>query len=282
MVTEVKGELPRWRRLMSESGPWVDPYLVSDSLPHCLAYFLLSAQSISVSNRVGEHMPLYTQVRRWPRFVAYLPVECVAFYPGQSNERRLAGKTVNVGAGGLAFLLEESLPLGSRVLVKVCEEEPVRGHVVWTDQRTRAVLGAIIAHGVAFEQPVDPARVGEWVRYGERRSNMRAPVKFDVEYAHAGGKARGTCLNVSQGGMFIATEGPVAPGTEVMLRLTPPGVFDPLSVPARVAWVSRDEAGRGAITGMGVQYLDLKPFEAAVIGNLVDHHLAEMPNPNSF
>ncbi len=217
-------------------------------------------------------MPLYTTVRRWPRFVAYLPVQCTPFDGGEHHKRWLAGETLNVGAGGVALLLDEALPLGSGVWVKICEEEPVRGHIVWTDQRTRTLLGTTIAHGVAFEQPVDSARVREWVRYGERRSNIRVPVKFDVEYTQAGMKAQGTCHNVSQGGMFITTEGPAAPGTEVIIRFTLPNVFDSLSVPARVVWISGDKTDASAITGMGVQFLYLKPYEAAVIGSLVDRH----------
>ncbi len=222
-----------------------------------------------------------SKVRLWPRFVGSLSVECTFSNPGERYERRLAGETLNVGAGGLALLLDETLPLGIPVLVNFCQEEPLRGHVVWTDQRTRTVLGTTVAHGVAFEHPVDPARVREWVQLGERRSHIRAPVKLNVEYTQSGTTGHGTCLNLSQGGMFIATERPVVPGTEVMLFFTLPSLSEPLSVPARVAWISREETEPGAISGMGVKFVDLNPLEAAVIGSLVDRVCAETPTPDS-
>ncbi len=81
-----------------------------------------------------------SKVRRWPRFVGSLSVECRFCKPGERYERRLAGETLNVGAGGVALLLNEILPLGIPVLLNFCQEEPLRGHVVWTDQRTRTVL----------------------------------------------------------------------------------------------------------------------------------------------
>lgn len=226
-------------------------------------------------------MAAHTTVRRWPRFVAYLPVQCSALVPGEDHQMRLDGETLNVAAGGLALLLDEALPLGIPVYVKVCDEEPVRGHVVWTDQRVRSFLGAKVAHGVAFEQPVDPTRVGRWVHQGERRSHVRARVEIDVECTHGETSVDGKCLNLGQGGMFIATESPVAPGTEVTLHFKLPDPFDPLSVPARVAWMSRAEAEPGATTGMGVQFLDLKPLEAAMIGSLVDRLDAEASAPSS-
>ena len=224
-------------------------------------------------------MAAHTTVRRWPRFVAYLPVQCTPC--GEAEQRRVAGETLNVAAGGLALLLDETLPLGIPVLVEVCQEEPVRGHVVWTDQRVRSLLGTKVAHGVAFEQPVDPTRVGRWVHRGERRSHVRAQVEIDVECAYGETTVDGKCLNLSQGGMFIATENPVAPGTEVTLHFKLPDPFDPLSVPARVAWMSREEIEPGATTGMGVLFLDLKPLEAAVIGSLVDRLDAEASAPTS-
>lgn len=222
-----------------------------------------------------------TKVRRWPRFIAYLPVRCAALVPGEGHQMQCDGQTLNVGVGGLAILLDETLPLGVPVLVEICDEDPLRGHVVWTDQRVRRVLGTKVAHGVAFEEPVEAARIGRWVHRAERRSHVRVPVEFDVECTHAETTARGICLNLGQGGMFIATGHPVPPGTQITLHFKLPSEVDPLSVPARVAWMARDETEPGAIPGMGVQFLDLKPLDAAVINSLVDRLHAEASMPQS-
>jgi hypothetical protein len=48
--------------------------------------------------------------RRWPRFVAYLPVQCTVLDSGQPDSRQVVGTTLNVGAGGIALLLGETLP----------------------------------------------------------------------------------------------------------------------------------------------------------------------------
>ncbi|MFQ5847911.1 MAG: PilZ domain-containing protein [Candidatus Methylomirabilales bacterium] len=216
-------------------------------------------------------MPRYTQVRCWPRFVAYLPVQCTAVEPQEPAERRLAGKTLNVGAGGVAVLLVETLPLGTLVLVEFSEGEPLRGQVVWTDRRMRTLLGTAVPHGVAFEQPVEPALVEQWLSLAKKRVHPRAEVRCDVEYAVGGKVASGTCLNLSQGGMFIAVKRPPVPGTEMTLDFTPPSIPNPLSVRGRVMWVSGEEGEPGGMIGMGIQFLELNPLEAAAIGALVDH-----------
>ena len=76
-----------------------------------------------------------TKVRRWSRFMASLPVRCTVLMPGDGHQTQLDGETLNVAAGGLALLLDEALPLGIPVYVEVCDEEPVRGHVVWGYQQ---------------------------------------------------------------------------------------------------------------------------------------------------
>lgn len=222
----------------------------------------------------------FTQVRRWPRFTAYLPVRCTVF--GDPHERQLTGETLNVGSGGVALLLDETLSLGVSVAVEICEEEPLRGQIVWTDQRVRRVLGTKVAHGVAFEQSVDAARIRHWMDRAERRSHIRVPVRFGVACTHKGTTAHGTCLNLSQGGVFIATECPAPPGTEIMLNFNLPSPFEPLSVSARVAWITMEDAEPGAIPGMGVQFLNLKPLEAAVLGSLVDRLCTEEATPISL
>ncbi|MFQ5657095.1 MAG: PilZ domain-containing protein, partial [Candidatus Methylomirabilales bacterium] len=88
---------------------------------------------------------------------------------------------------------------------------------------------------------------------------------------------RGTCLNLGRGGMFIATDRPAEPGTEVMIHFTPPDLSNPLSLLARVEWMYGDKTAPGRITGMGVQFLNPRPSEAALIGAVVDRLRGEAP-----
>lgn len=217
-------------------------------------------------------MSPHTKVRRWPRFVAYMPVQCTPLGRKGSRPRKLAGKTQCVTAGGLALLLPETLHPGTPVLIQVCEEEPRHAHVVWIDRRMQTLLGTRVPHGVAFEQPIDPALVQDWVSRAERQSQPRIPVRFKVKIEHAqtGREDYATCLNFSRSGMFIATPQLPAPGTEVLLHFTPPGLSDTLSVPGRVVWTHGERSGPNATCGMGVQFQGIKPLEAALIGTVVD------------
>ncbi len=88
-----------------------------------------------------------------------------------------------------------------------------------------------------------------------KRVHERAPVHFAVEYTHAGKTGHGIGLNLSQEGMFIATERPPPPEAEILLSFTPPGVSQPISIRGRVAWVCTEAASSSEITGMGVQFV---------------------------
>ncbi len=217
-------------------------------------------------------MSQHTKVRRWPRFVAYLPVRCTPLGTGRSHPRPLAGKSECISPGGLALLLPETLSPGSPVLVQLCEEDPRRGYIVWIDRRMPTLLGTTVPHGVAFEQPVDPARVHQWVSQAERQSEPRVPVRFGVKFesTRARRAGDGTCLNLSREGMFIATQHPAKPGAEVLVHFTPPSMPHTLSVLARVAWKRGEKRGPSKISGMGVHFLGVNPLEAALIGMIVD------------
>jgi len=212
----------------------------------------------------------------YPRFEAYLPVECAAPIPGRPSARLIAGKTRFVSAAGLEILMPETLPLRTPMMVRVAQGDPLRAHVVWADQGTPTPAGTRVAHGVLFEQPVDPALVNQWVYRGERQAYTRAPVRFPVEYGQAGTAGHGTCVNLSRGGMFVATPQPAPPGSQVALTFNLPNLSHTFSMLARVVWNHTDEAKPDAPSGMGVQFLDPKPAEGALINALVDRLCSEI------
>ncbi|MEA3509613.1 MAG: hypothetical protein U9R33_04005, partial [candidate division NC10 bacterium] len=82
--------------------------------------------------------------------------------------------------------------------------------------------------------------------------------------------------------MFIATEFPPPPGTEVMLHFSLPGLSHPLSDLAQVMWICGEKMAENPITGMGVQFLESEPSEIATIGTVVDRlREEESPSPDS-
>ena len=207
-----------------------------------------------------------TSMRRYLRFNRYLSVQCAPLSPGQADPTPLAGKTLDVGAGGLALLLPETLSVGMSLWIRIDQGETILGRVVWVGQGKSTLRGTRFPHGIAFMQPVDPAVVREWVSRSQHRVCERAPAHFGVDYNKADATFHGTCLNMSEGGMFIATEQPHSPGEEVFLHFTPPGLDQPFLIRARVVWSCTAKTEPGAITGMGVQFVDPTPSEAALIG----------------
>ena len=207
--------------------------------------------------------------RRYLRFPRYLSVRCTVL-EDQAQPQTIAGITRCVNSGGLEILLSESLPVKAAVSVQISGGDPLRGHIVSVGKALPTVLGPRFPHGVAFEKPVEPSLVRQWVSHPQRRTHPRAEVRFGVDYTHEGTTDFGMCLNMCERGFFIATRRPLAPESVVSLRFTLPDASKPLSVRGRVAWVSGDENDPAVIIGMGVQLLDLDPKTAADIGALVD------------
>lgn len=216
-------------------------------------------------------MSKYATMGGCPRFEASMPVLCTAPGRGRSVAKRLAGKTRSVSVGGLGLMLPEALTSGTPVLVRVWQGDPLRGLIVWVGPGIQADLCTTFPHGVAFEQPVESALLNQWLSQVKKHRQARVPVRFGVEYIHAGVFGRGTCLNLSLGGMFIAASNPAPAGTEIILGFMLPGLSDPLSFRGRVVWTQSQEAGSGPVSGMGVCFLDRKPSEAALIEMVVDH-----------
>ncbi|MFQ5802645.1 MAG: DUF4388 domain-containing protein [Candidatus Methylomirabilales bacterium] len=131
-----------------------------------------------------------------------------------------------------------------------------------------------------IEIETELARVFQWMNHTDQRSHPRVPVLFTVEVKQAETVHHGTCLNLSQGGMFIATEYLPATGTEVLLDFAPPVLARPVSTPARVAWVLGERNKKDTVTGMGVQFLDPEPSMAGLIGGVVDR-LDQQASPDS-
>ncbi|KRT70272.1 MAG: type IV pilus assembly PilZ [candidate division NC10 bacterium CSP1-5] len=218
--------------------------------------------------------------RRYLRFARYLSVRCTVL-EDQARPETLAGITRCVNSGGLEILLREPLPVKTAVSVQVSGGDPLRGYIVSVGKAFPTMLGRRFPHGVAFEKPVDPSLVRQWVSHPQRRVHRRAEVRFGVDYTHEGRTDFGMSLNMCEGGIFIATQRPLAPDTVIALCFTLPDASKPLSVRGRVAWVSGDEKDPDVIIGMGVQFVDLDPRAVAEIGALVDRLSAGAGKPGS-
>ena len=221
-------------------------------------------------------MSSYTNVRGYPRLVAYLPVQCTSPSQGTSMAKVITGKTRSISPGGLGLLLPDTTPLRTSLSIEVCQEEPLSGLVIWRDRPISTDLVTSVPHGVAFDQPVDADRIRQWVLNARKRAHPRVRVQFDVEFTGAGKERHGTCLSQSRGGMFITTmDVPPTLGTVTLLRFKLHDTSHMLLIPAEVAWVREEASGPSAVTGIGVKFLAVNPEEAVLIDNVVDRLLGE-------
>jgi uncharacterized protein (TIGR02266 family) len=212
------------------------------------------------------------------RSEAYLAVQCTVPTAGGGPPTVLTAKTRSISPGGLEIFLPDALPLRTPVLIQIGEGVPLRAQVVSLQAAILTSVGPRVPHGVEFERPVDPALVRQWVYLGERQAHTRAPARFPVQYKQVGVAAKGTCLNLSRGGMFIATPRPASPGSQVALTFNLPNVSHTFSLLARVVWMRQEERVPNAPGGMGVQFLDPKPAESVLIGGVVDR-LSQQASP---
>ncbi len=97
--------------------------------------------------------------------------------------------------------------------------------------------------------------------HSENRNTPRVPLSVSVSYWVDGHEREGTyhvsSVNVSEGGIFIATDLPLGLGTEVHLEFHLPNLDEAIQASGRVVWCGRTEtADAGTILGKGIQFME--------------------------
>ncbi len=91
----------------------------------------------------------------------------------------------------------------------------------------------------------------------ERRQSRRLPVDYSVDYHHGDTFLFSYITNISEMGIFVRSEEPLAKGTMLRLKFAPPGgeAFD---LEGEVAWINppRPDAVN---PGMGIRFVHLTP-----------------------
>ena len=101
----------------------------------------------------------------------------------------------------------------------------------------------------------------------DKRINPRVATKIRAEIHTENGMTFSSSIDLSAGGIFIATPEPIDPGTEVKINiaLTP---IDQISVKGIVKWIKEEDNNSRA--GMGVEFVDISDVALNVIKNLVE------------
>ena len=86
-----------------------------------------------------------------------------------------------------------------------------------------------------------------------RRESPRAGVVLHLNYRNAGHLLASYCTNLSRGGLFVPSDDPLPPDSELTLQLSIPGETEPVSLTAKVRWVREFDAEQGP-AGMGVKF----------------------------
>ncbi len=110
------------------------------------------------------------------------------------------------------------------------------------------------------------------------RGGSRARVALAVEYLHGRRLASGETLNISPGGMFLASPAPVGRGCLLLLQFALP-VGRLWACFARVVWQRGAEERKSYPPGMAVKFLDLEPHAGTALADFVAGSIAPLALP---
>ena len=210
--------------------------------------------------------------RRHPRIEAFLPAQCAIFSQGLFGVRRtpIEGKTRYVSPGGAMLLLPISLPLYSRLTVCLGKGVEVRARVVWTENVFRTDLGMVKGHGIAFMRDLDTATLKHIINGEQKQREPRILARLPVTYEYQDRAITGTCLNLSQSGMFIGTPYPLRTGEELFMHIAFAGLRQPISLASQVVWSNPLESSNAFAAGMGVRFMEMESMEAMHLSTLLE------------
>ena len=101
----------------------------------------------------------------------------------------------------------------------------------------------------------------------ERRRARRAGVTVRIDYATVDEMFSEFTRDINEGGLFIETEKPHLPGTEVSMQFHLPGSSEVLSTIGRVVRVSQGDVGMPS--GMGIEFDELTAEDRVKIDSIV-------------
>ena len=92
----------------------------------------------------------------------------------------------------------------------------------------------------------------------ESRSHKRLAFEVHLDIVSEHNFYAGLTLNISEGGLFVATHVVYPVGTRLEIRVLFPGDEDPTSLMTEVRWV-RPMSPQGESPGMGLRFVDTTP-----------------------
>lgn len=116
------------------------------------------------------------------------------------------------------------------------------------------------------------------------RKSTRASIPLLPRYRSSSGfeHVEGQCLDISVGGMFIASSSPCETGTLLRFECTVDAASTPIKGVGRVVWQRTSSGQNDRPSGMGLKFIKLEPGTAEIIELLIrEAQLAGMTAPKS-
>ena len=125
----------------------------------------------------------------------------------------------------------------------------------------------LLEHSLAGKSPIDDQE-------RPMRRTLRVPTHLKVRFTRGSTIDISSTQEISEGGLFLITRHPLAPGTPLHLEIDTDSAAAPIEIEGTVAWVrsSEDESGPG---GMGIHFSYPDEETQAAIGTLVERALSD-------
>jgi class 3 adenylate cyclase len=210
--------------------------------------------------------------------IATGPVEVSELALPNRRESALIGHHVN-----LASRLQDMAPAGS-ILVSEGTWQSARDHFDFQRIEGLEIKGfadAVVAFRAEPKQE-EGATSGEAVPRAREvpadnsRRYRRLDLDLDLSVHTARGNERLRGINISEGGIFIATEMPEPKGTPLTIEARLPtssGIY-PIAINGRVVWTG----GEDGVTGMGVRFTAVQSTEEVTMARLRSPGRATTPS----
>jgi uncharacterized protein (TIGR02266 family) len=118
---------------------------------------------------------------------------------------------------------------------------------------------------------------GEELPPSSRRSSLRVPSHLAVTFQDAHGFARAYLRNISEGGVYVATDRDLRMRDRFRLTIVVEKPAESIELPVEVVWVNRTPSpGSGLEPGVGVAWLELPQKEKLAIKGMVHRALDAM------
>jgi uncharacterized protein (TIGR02266 family) len=145
--------------------------------------------------------------------------------------------------------------------------------IVFMTNNDQAMTESLLSMGCSaiLTKPLDLAMVyGILARLsGQPRTTPRIPVKFRVEIEEGTPEKALTCINLSEGGLYLRTLEPLPGGSILHIKFTLPHDTEPIEVTAEVVRTLSLGAQLEAEPGMGLHFLDIPENTLLRIRNFV-------------